>query len=109
MKAATSLAGLAVALMGTFAQAQPQVPKPSIIELETPGQCARGEQHRRRHSGHGRTDGSAICDMNAEFLSWIYRWRVAISDVTHSSRLNLTNCAQFYEHSAKADFRYIHL
>ncbi|RYP16670.1 hypothetical protein DL765_004990 [Monosporascus sp. GIB2] len=41
--------------------------------------------------GHSRTDGSSICDMNAEFLSWFYKWRIATSDVPHSGRLNLTN------------------
>ncbi|RYP60644.1 hypothetical protein DL770_009954 [Monosporascus sp. CRB-9-2] len=125
MKAATCLVGLALVVMRALSQAPPRVPKPSMIKSETPGHCAPGSSigvdMRQEYlefrlsdmffgtRGHSRTDESAICDMDVEFVSWFYKWRVAISDVTYSGRLNLTNGVQLYVLSSKADFRYIHL
>ncbi|RYP06681.1 hypothetical protein DL764_003027 [Monosporascus ibericus] len=89
MKVPISLAGIALVAMRALSQGPPQVPKPSMIKSETAGQCASGSgigvNVRREYlefilsnvffgtQGRGRTDESATCNMDVEFVAWFYK------------------------------------
>lgn len=123
----TTIAGLGLAATGALAQSSPppQLPEISMIKSTASNQCAPGStinvdiQPETLEfklpamffgtTGHGRTDEVTLCDINVEFTSWWYQYRVAIKDVTYSGRLNLTNDVQLYQLQAKANFQYIHL
>ena len=125
MKAFTRIAGLVgLVATGVLADPPPQMPGVSMIKTSSPYQCAPGSSvgvnvqgdglELRLPSvsfgdiGHGRTDESMICELDIELVQWWYKYRVAISDVTYSGRLNLTNGVELYKLGAKAVFNYIH-